>query len=106
MQGRICRKLAAPRCCIFCQPTPGGCRRLVRFSISPPGTGRALRRRAKALDKSLNEVLVEALSDGVGLRETRRERRDLTDIAGTWTRERSVEAALAAEDTVDEDLWR
>ena len=72
----------------------------------PDAVDAALRRRARALDKSLNEVLVEALSDGVGLRETRRERRDLTDIAGTWTRERSVEAALAAQDTVDQDLSR
>ena len=72
----------------------------------PDAVDAALRRRARALDKSLNEVLVEALADGVGLRETRRERRDLTDIVGTWTRERSVEAALAAQDTVDQGLWR
>ncbi len=72
----------------------------------PDAVDAALRRRARALDKSLNEVVVEALAEGVGLRAARQERRDLLDIAGTWTRERAVEAALAAQDSVDEDLWR
>jgi hypothetical protein len=72
----------------------------------PPAVDAALRRRARALDKSLNEVAVEALADGLGLHAMPRARRDLSDIAGTWTRDRAVDMALAAQDTIDEDLWR
>ena len=72
----------------------------------PAAVDAALRRRARALDKSLNEVVVAAIADGVGLRATRSARRDLTDVAGTWKRERAVEAALAAQDVIDGDLWR
>jgi AcrR family transcriptional regulator len=35
-----------------------------------------------------------------------RKRRDLADIAGTWQPDKAVEAALAAQDRVDEDLWQ
>ena len=72
----------------------------------PPAVDAALRRRARALDKSLNEVAVEALADGLGLKAVRQARRDLSDVAGTWTRDRAADAALAAQDTVDKDLWR
>jgi hypothetical protein len=72
----------------------------------PPALDAALRRRARALDKSLNETAVLALADGLGLPGTPAIRRDLSDIAGTWTRDRAVEAALKAQDVVDEDLWR
>jgi len=32
--------------------------------------------------------------------------RDLSDVVGTWKREAAVDAALAAQDRVDEDLWK
>jgi hypothetical protein len=51
-------------------------------------------------------VAVEALSDGLGLGATDIVRRDLSDVAGTWKAEKAVEAALAAQDRVDPDLWR
>lgn len=35
-----------------------------------------------------------------------RKRRDLTDIARTWKADKAVEAVLADQDKVDEDLWR
>ena len=34
-----------------------------------------------------------------------RKRRHLGDIAGTWKPDKAVEAALAAQERVDEDLW-
>lgn len=49
---------------------------------------------------------MEALADGLGLKAVRQARRDLSDVAGTWTRDRAADAALAAQDTVDKDLWR
>lgn len=72
----------------------------------PPEVDRAIRARAKELGKSLNEVTLLALAEGVGLGSERVVRRDLTGIAGTWRREPSVERALAAQDEVDEALWK
>jgi hypothetical protein len=72
----------------------------------PPAVDSALRDRARAAGKSLNEAAIEALAEGAGVAGTRRRRRDLGDIAGTWRADKALESALAAQDRVDEDLWR
>jgi hypothetical protein len=72
----------------------------------PPAVDNALRERARAAGKSLNEAAVEALSEGSGMTGAPRKRRDLGDVVGTWKSEKAVESALAAQDRVDEDLWR
>ena len=67
----------------------------------------ALRRSAREQGKSLNEVAIEALARGAGLSsEHRFPQRDLSDIAGTWRKDPAFEAALAAQDTIDPELWR
>jgi hypothetical protein len=72
----------------------------------PPALDEAIRERARAEGKSINEIAVAALADGVGLGAEDIVRRDLSDIAGTWVEEAAVEAALSAQDRVDEGLWR
>ena len=73
----------------------------------PPVIDSALRARARAAGKSLNEAAVDALAEGAGVTSaTARKRRDLGDIAGTWKADKALESALAAQDHVDEDLWR
>ena len=66
----------------------------------------ALRRSAREQRKSLNEVAVEALARGAGVVEQRRRQRDLTDIAGTWRKDAAFDSAIAAQDTVDGEIWR
>jgi len=66
----------------------------------------ALRERARVAGTSLNEAAIEALAEGSGVAGTPRKRRDLDDIAGTWKADKATVAALAAQDQVDEDLWR
>lgn len=66
----------------------------------------ALRQSASRQGKSLNEVAVEALVRGTGLTESRIRQRDLGDIAATWRKDPEFDRALAAQDTIDEDLWR
>src|SRR5262245_35140807 len=66
----------------------------------------ALRPRAAAEDKSLHDVAIEALARGVEVNLERRPRRDLRDVAGTWRKDRAFDRALAAQDTVDEELWK
>lgn len=72
----------------------------------PEAVDSALRERARAGGKSLNETAVEALAEGSGMAGSPRKRRDLGDIAGTWSAEKAVEAALADQDRVDKGLWR
>lgn len=72
----------------------------------PPAVDSALRERARAAGTSLNQAAVEALAEGSGMTGAPRKRRNLGDIAGTWKAEKAVEAALAAQDLADEELWR
>ena len=66
----------------------------------------ALRARARAAGKSLNEVVVDALAAGAGITAAPRKQRDLGDVAGAWKTDEAVESALAAQDEPDEGLWR
>ena len=72
----------------------------------PPALDEALRERVAAEGKSLNEVAVEALAEGLGLGAQEIERRDLSDVVGTWRKEAAVESALLAQDRVDKALWK
>ena len=72
----------------------------------PAALDAALRQRARAAGKSLNEAAVEALAEGAGLIGAPRKRRSLADIAGTWKADKAFDAAIAAQDQVDDDLWR
>ena len=71
----------------------------------PPAVDAAIRRRARVTGTSLNRAANEALAEGAGVG-IERQRRDLGDIAGTWKPDRAIEAALAAQDQIDEALWR
>lgn len=66
----------------------------------------AVRERARSEGRSLNEVAVEAMAEGLGLGPSGQLRRDLSDVAGTWKKEAAVEAALAAQDRVDPEAWK
>lgn len=72
----------------------------------PPAVDAALRQRARASGKSLNEVAIAALAEGAGVTGNRRKRRDLRDIFGKRRLEKAVLEALADQDRVDEELWR
>jgi plasmid stability protein len=66
----------------------------------------ALRRRARELGKSLNEVALEALLEGAGLGGVRPRRRDLSDVAGTWKEDPEFDRAIAEHDRIDQEKWR
>jgi hypothetical protein len=71
-----------------------------------PGTlDEALRRAARERGKSLNEVAIEALARGAGVTGDRSRQRDLGDVAGTWRNDPAFDSALAAQDSVDEEIW-
>lgn len=66
----------------------------------------ALRGAAREQGKSLNEVAIEALVRGTGLGEPRCRQRDLHDIAGSWLEDAAFDSAIAAQDTIDEEMWK
>jgi plasmid stability protein len=72
----------------------------------PETLDEALRRAAREKGKSLNEVAIEALARGAGITGERGRQRDLSDIAGTWRKDPAFDAAVAAQDTVDEGMWQ
>ena len=72
----------------------------------PPAVDDALRSRAREARTSLNEAVVDALAEGAGVTGARHRRRDLGDVAGTWRADKALEAALAAQDRLDRELWR
>lgn len=71
----------------------------------PAAVDAAIRRRARAAGASLNQAANDALAEGAGVG-SERQRRDLSDVAGTWKPDRAIESALAAQDTIDEAIWR
>jgi len=72
----------------------------------PRELDRALRTRARREKKSLNEVALEALAQGLGMAEQAIVRRSIADLAGTWQDDPEFDAAIADQHTVDEDLWK
>ena len=71
----------------------------------PNALDEALRRAAREHGKSLNEVAIEALARGAGVTGESRRQRDLGDIAGTWHNDAAFDSALAAQDSIDEEMW-
>ena len=71
----------------------------------PPILDETLRRAAREQGKSLNEIAIEALARGAGVTPDGRPQRDISDIAGTWHEDGAFESALAAQDTIDEEMW-
>jgi hypothetical protein len=72
----------------------------------PPDVDKALRKRARTTGQSLNETALAALSEGAGVLGARRKRRDLSDLIGSWTPDDELEAELAAQRVIDEEIWR
>jgi plasmid stability protein len=71
----------------------------------PESLDGALRKAAREQGKSLNEAAIEMLARGAGVSGERGRQRDLADIAGTWREDPAFNSALAAQDTVDEEMW-
>jgi plasmid stability protein len=72
----------------------------------PETVDAALRERARAVGKSLNEVAIEALAEGVGVTSAPRPQRNLDDIVGTWVSDAAFDEAIADQDQIDEELWK
>jgi plasmid stability protein len=65
----------------------------------------ALRHRARAEGRSLNDVAVDALLRGAGLTKNAPRARDLSDVAGTWEPDPGFDEAVEEMDRVDPEMW-
>jgi len=70
----------------------------------PAQVDEALRRKAKLKGVSLNQMLLETLSQSVGEEAARYH--DLDELSGAWKQDKAFDDALAAFDKVDPDDWK
>ena len=83
-------------------------RRMVQYTVRgvPEEVDDALREKAKRENRSLNEVLVEALRSGAGLGAARRIYHDLDHLIGKWGNDPDLDRALEEQRQIDPELWR
>jgi plasmid stability protein len=84
-------------------------RRPVQYTVRdvPAAVDAALRHRAKGEGKSLNSFLRDALVREAGVEGADGVRHhDLDALAGRWEADAEFDAAIVAQDAVDEELWR
>ena len=72
----------------------------------PPQIDRELRKRARKEHRSLNEIALEALKQGLGLDGQPVRYHDLDDLAGTWVHDPAFDRAIESMDQVDPALWK
>jgi plasmid stability protein len=74
----------------------------------PKAVDKALRAKAKAEGKSMNQVAVEALKCGLGICDDDEPKRDLSFMKGTLTPEdaKAMDEARQLFEKIDEDAWR
>jgi len=79
----------------------------VQFTVRgvPPSVANALRKRAAQANKSLNSVLVEALTASAGIAGEPLQYRDLSDLAGLWVEDPEFDRIIAEQDQIDESMW-
>jgi hypothetical protein len=72
----------------------------------PDNVDRVLRRKAKQLGKSFNQVALEALVAGAGFEQ--KPRRDLSEVVGSISPEEAarIENEVQLQHRIDEKLWR
>lgn len=72
----------------------------------PTAVDTALRRRARTGARSLNSVILDALTAGAGLDGTKPRRRSLDGIAGSGALEDRVVATIKDQHKIEKKLWR
>ncbi len=74
-------------------------------SVSPP-LDRALRRLAHKERKSINQLILDRLTQMVVGQTEPAPVHDLDSLIGSWQDDQLFDQVISAQSTVDEDLWR
>jgi D-tyrosyl-tRNA(Tyr) deacylase len=72
----------------------------------PKKVDQALRRKAKAEGRSLNDVTLEAIEHGLGIAHEPVAYHDLDFLIGTWVEDPEFDAAIKAQNQIDPELWK
>lgn len=78
----------------------------------PANVAEAIRKEAHRKGLSLNKAVISLLANRVGVGEKKKSRQtryhDLDDLAGSWSKKEAAEfdKSLAAQRTIDLDLWK
>jgi len=78
----------------------------------PPDIADAIRKEANRKGMSLNKAVISLLANRMGVRDKRKSRQtrhhELDDLAGSWSKKEAAEfeKSLAAQRTIDLDLWK
>ena len=70
-----------------------------------PQMDRTLRQKARETRKSLNEVVLDAVSRGVGLKDQPVIHHDMDSLAGSWQEDPAFEEAIHLQDEIDPKMW-
>lgn len=72
----------------------------------PREVDKALRRKAKREGKSLNEIAVEALSDGAGVGREPSKNHQLDFAIGTWVEDPEFDKIMEEQRRIDPEMWK
>jgi plasmid stability protein len=72
----------------------------------PEDVDKALRAKAKAEGKSLNQTTVEVLTAAVGIGQAKRKYRDLSDLVGSMIRDPEFDRVMEEQDQIDPEIWK
>ncbi len=74
----------------------------------PPDLAEALEKEKRKRGSSLNQTVLQLLSQGLGVGIGRSRKNGLARLAGTWTvdEHEQFETAIASTEQIDEELWR
>ena len=77
----------------------------VQYTIRgiPPEVDRALRKKAAQRKQSLNQVIVEELTNATT---GHRKRVDFSDVVGQWTPDTGFDGMIASQRHIDLDKWK
>lgn len=76
------------------------------FTNVPEEIDRALRARAAAEHKSLEQAILDALAKDLGVNAPQLRPRDFSDLAGTWQDDPEFNAAMEDQRRIDWELWK
>lgn len=71
-----------------------------------PELDRALKERAKATGRSVNQLVLDLFWQLVATQPSSVKRRQLTDLTGSWQEDAEFDAVLAEHEQVDPEMWR
>jgi hypothetical protein len=84
------------------------CMKRIQYTIRgvPEQLDGLARRRARKEGRSMNQILLDALGDGLGVSSVPRRYSDLDDLAGSWVHDSEFDRAIEEMDRIDPELWK